>query len=497
MAWAEGGAVTLKAVGDRSGSPAARAFRKDSELAGTPGQLSRADRIALGKDARRITPRESHAEFQPGPQRDPVGLLLDQAKSRVPELVPIRHGRMLVSPFTFYRGAALPMAADLATTPTSGLQVQLCGDAHLSNFGAYASPERELVFDVNDFDETLPGPFEWDVKRLAASLAVAGRDNGFGGKQRRKVVLAGMKAYRKAMREFAEQTFLQVWYAHLDIEDAMVQFRSQMKAKGYKATEKMLAKAHTRDSTQELRKLTTVVDGRRQIISDPPMVVPVEEVFADVQASQVYDQIRGVLGKYRRTLQSDRRHLLEQFTLVQVARKVVGVGSVGTRAWIVLMDSGGGVEPVFLQAKEAQRSVLADYCGRSQYTNEGERVVAGQHLMQAESDIFLGWTHTPSPDGVDRDYYVRQLKDWKFSVPIEQAAPPAMRVYAELCGWTLARAHARSGDRVAMAAYLGGSKAFDHAIADFAETYADQNEHDYAALRSAVNDGRAAATTDI
>jgi len=489
--------MTVKSGGGRVASPAARAFRGDSKRAGTLGQLSRADRVALGMDARSVTPRESHAEFQPGGSRDPVGLLLEQSKSRVPDLVPIRHGRMLVSAFTFYRGAALPMAADLATTPTSGLHVQLCGDAHLSNFGAYASPERELVFDVNDFDETLPGPFEWDVKRLAASLAVAGRDNGFGRKRRRKIVLAAVKAYRKAMREFAEQTFLEVWYAHLDIEEAIGQFRSQMKAKGFKTTEKMLAKAHTRDSTQALHKLTTVVEGRRRIISAPPMVVPVEELFADVQASAVYQQIRTVLGKYRRTLQSDRRRMLEEFTLVQAARKVVGVGSVGTRAWIVLMDSGDGVEPVFLQAKEAQPSVLVQYCGRSRYTNQGERVVAGQRLMQAESDIFLGWTHTPGPDGVDRDYYVRQLKDWKFSFPIEQAGPSGMAVYARVCGWTLARAHARSGDRVALAAYLGGSDAFDHAIADFAETYADQNERDYVAFQSAVDDGRAEATTDI
>lgn len=489
--------MTVKSGGGRVASPAARAFRGDSKRAGTLGQLSRADRVALGTDARSVTPRESHAEFQPGGSRDPVGLLLEQSKSRVPALVPIRHGRMLVSAFTFYRGAALPMAADLATTPTSGLHVQLCGDAHLSNFGAYASPERELVFDVNDFDETLPGPFEWDVKRLAASLAVAGRDNGFGGKRRRKIVLAAVKAYRKAMRGFAEQTFLEVWYAHLDIEEAIGQFRSQMKAKGFKATEKMLAKAHTRDSTQALRKLTTVVEGRRRIISAPPMVVPVEEVFADVQASAVYEQIRTVLGKYRRTLESDRRRMLEEFTLVQAARKVVGVGSVGTRAWIVLMDSGDGVEPVFLQAKEAQTSVLAPYCGRTRYANQGERVVAGQRLMQAESDIFLGWTHTPGPDGVDRDYYVRQLKDWKFSFPIERVGPSGMAVYARVCGWTLARAHARSGDRVALAAYLGGSDAFDQAIADFAETYADQNERDYVAFQSAVDDGRAEATTDI
>jgi hypothetical protein len=404
---------------------------------------------------------------------------------------------MLVSAFTFYRGAALPMAADLASTPASGLRVQLCGDAHLSNFGAFASPERRLVFDVNDFDETLPGPFEWDVKRLAASFAVAGRDNGFPAKARRKIALAAAESYRTAMRSFAEQPFLEVWYAHLDIEPALADFRSQVEAKKFKAAEALLAKAHTSDSTKALRKLTTVVDGRRRIISDPPMIVPVEEVFADVQADLLYKLLHSVLGKYRRTLQSDRRHLLEQFTLVQVARKVVGVGSVGTRAWVLLMDAMDGNEPLFLQAKEAQPSVLAGYCGRSQYNNQGERVVAGQHLMQAQSDIFLGWTRVPAPDGADRDFYVRQLKDWKFSVPIEQMLPAGMTIYARLCGWTLARAHARSGDRVALAAYLGGSDKFDQAIADFAETYADQNDRDYAALRAAVKDGRAEASTEI
>ena len=376
--------------------------------------------------------------------------------------------------------------------------MQLCGDAHLSNFGAFASPERRLVFDVNDFDETLPGPFEWDVKRLAASLAVAGRANGFPAKARRKIALAAAEGYRTAMRGFAGQPFLDVWYAHLDIEPAMAEFRSQVKAKRLKVFEKLLAKAHTADSTKALGKLTTVVDGQRRIISDPPTIVPVEEVFADVQADAIYEQIRAVLGKYRRTLQSDRRHLLEQFTLVQVARKVVGVGSVGTRAWVVLMDAGDGVEPLFLQAKEAQVSVLADYAGRSRYTNQGERVVAGQHLQQAQSDIFLGWTRITNPeDGIDRDFYVRQLKDWKFSVPIEVMLPPGMTVYARLCGWTLARAHARSGDRIALAAYLGGSDKFDQAIADFAETYADQNELDYAALQAAVKDGKAEATTEI
>jgi uncharacterized protein (DUF2252 family) len=481
----------------RGGRPAVRASGRGRARAGTGEQLSRADREARGKDARAAAPLGSQAEFGPDQSRDPVGLLLEQEKSRVPELVPVRHGRMLVSPFTYFRGAALPMAADLATTPTSGLRVQLCGDAHLANFGAFASPARRLVFDVNDFDETVPGPFEWDVKRLAASLAVAGRDNGFPAKARRKIVLAGAESYRSAMRAFAEQPFLAVWYAHLDVDDAIAQYRSQMKAKRVKATEKLVAKAHTHDSMQALSKLTTQVDGQRRIISDPPLIEPIEEVFPSAQASAIYELLRQTLGKYLRTLQSDRKHLLEQFTLVQVARKVVGVGSVGTRCWIALMDAGDGTEPLFLQPKEAEASALAAYCGRSPYASHGERVVAGQHLMQAESDIFLGWTHVTGPDGVDRDYYVRQLKDWKFSAPIEQMIPSGMAVYAQMCGWTLARAHARSGDRIALAAYLGGTDKFAQAIADFAEAYADQNDRDYAALQAAVKDGRAQTTTDI
>ena len=490
--------MTVTADRAAKGKSGAGASGRGAARAAGDEQLSRADRVARGKDARAVAPLESHAEFAPAGKRDPVGLLLGQAKTRVPELVPVRHGRMLVSAFTFYRGAALPMAADLATTPASGLRVQLCGDAHLSNFGAFASPERRLVFDVNDFDETLPGPFEWDVKRLAASLAVAGRDNGFPAKARRKIAVAAGEGYRTAMRAFAEQPLLDVWYAHLDIEPALAQFRSQLKAKRYKLAEKLLAKAHTSDSMKAVGKLTAMVDGQRRIVSDPPMIVPIEEVFADVQADTIYQLLRTVLGKYRRTLQSDRRHLLNQFAMVQVARKVVGVGSVGTRAWVVLLDAADGVEPLFLQAKEAQPSVLAEYAGRSQYANQGERVVAGQHLMQAQSDIFLGWTRVSNPvDGVDRDFYVRQLRDWKFSVPIEMMLPEGMAVYAGLCGWTLARAHARSGDRVALAAYLGGSAKFDQAIADFAETYADQNERDHAALQDAVKNGKAEASTEI
>ena len=415
----------------------------------------------------------------------------------MPELVPIRHGRMLVSPFTFFRGAALPMAADLATTPASGLRVQLCGDAHLANFGAFASPARRLVFDVNDFDETLPGPFEWDVKRLAASLAVAGRDNGFSAKDRRKIVLAGVERYRTAMREFAGQPFLAVWYAHLDVEDTIAQFRSQLKKKRVKATEKMLAKAHTADSMKAQRKLTTQVGGQRRIISDPPLIEPVEEVFSGEQASAIYKLIRGMLGKYQRTLQSDRKHLLEQFTLVQVARKVVGVGSVGTRCWIALMDAGDGTEPLFLQPKEAQASALARLL-RAQPLRQPRRARRRRAAPDAGRK-----RHLPRLDPRDRPRWggPRLLRapaqGLEVLLPDRAMIPSGMAVYAQICGWSLARAHARSGDRIALAAYLGGSDKFDQAIADFAETYADQNDRDYAALQAAVKDGKAEATTEI
>lgn len=455
------------------------------------------ERAAVGKAARTKAPLDAHRQMEHSGSRDPVGLLIGQAETRVPELVPVRYGRMSVSPFTYLRGAALPMAADLATTPSSGLTVQLCGDAHLANFGAFASPERRLVFDLNDFDESLPGPFEWDVKRLVASLAVAGRDNGFSGKDRRRAVLAAASSYREAIQRFAEMPLMGVWYSRLDIEQTLKQFKNRMKKSRFKAAEGLLAKAHTRDSTQALSKLTVSIDGKRQILSDPPLIVPVEDLFTDVEAEALYGDIRNLVGRYVRTLQADRRHLLGQFRLVQMARKVVGVGSVGSRAWILLMEADDGAEPLFLQAKEAQQSVLAEYAGRSRHSNQGERVVMGQRLMQAASDIFLGWQRTTGFDGVDRDYYVRQLRDWKFSAPIEQMIPSGMEVYAGLCGWTLARAHARSGDRIAIAAYLGGSDKFDLAMAAFAETYADLNEKDHAALLDAVRSGRVHAQTGL
>jgi len=456
-----------------------------------PPKLSRVERVARGRAARVEAPLESHVVLAPTELRgDPVELLERQAGSRVRELVPIRYGRMLVSPFTFYRGAALVMASDLAGTPRSGLRAQICGDAHLSNFGVFASPERHLVFDVNDFDETLPGPFEWDVKRLGASLEIAGRNNGFKRKERRSVVLAAARGYREAMRAFATQTNLEVWYAHLDMDQQMATILPQLRPDRAKITEQALAKARTRDSMQAFTKLATVVDGQARIISDPPLIVPVTELFSDAGANELFAQLRGLLRSYRRTLQSDRKHLLEDFTLVDMARKVVGVGSVGTRAWILLMEGVDGTDPVFLQAKEAQASVMEDFAGASLYRNHGARVVAGQHLMQASSDIFLGWQRTKGIDGIERDYYIRQLRDWKGSLPPEEMLPEGMAIYGQLCGWTLARAHARSGDRIAIGAYLGGKDIFDQAIADFSAAYADLNDQDYAALRQAANSGR-------
>jgi uncharacterized protein (DUF2252 family) len=470
---------------------------------GQAPRLTPEERTALGKAARKTVPLEAHAEFEPQMSRDPVGLLLGQAKTRVPDLVPIRHGRMLVSPFTFYRGAALVMAADLHSTPTTDLRTQLCGDAHLSNFGAYASPERRLVFDINDFDETLPGPFEWDIKRLAASFVVAGRDNGFTRKQYRKATLAAAESYRTAIREFAAQPILTVWYAHLELEQAMADYKATLSSRQLKerkarikATEGALAKARTRDSLQAIGKLTTVINGKREIIKNPPLIVPLSDMI-DLDPDQARKQITALLTSYRKTLQSDRRILIDHFELADIAHKVVGVGSVGTRAWILLLESGVEAGGLLLQAKEAGPSALADYAGKSAYANQGERVVAGQHLMQASSDIFLGWLRARGIGGQYKDYYLRQLRDWKMSAVIEEMIPPGMEQYARWCGWTLARAHARAGDRIAIASYLGKSTKFDNAIADFAEAYADQNERDHAALADAVKAGKVEAQSGV
>jgi uncharacterized protein (DUF2252 family) len=461
--------------------------------------LSTAEREARGKAARKEVPRSSHAAYEPAVGRaDPIKLLQRQAKTRVPELVPIRYGRMLVSPFTFYRGAALIMASDLAATPRSGLNVQCCGDAHLSNFGVFASPERRLVFDINDFDETLPGPWEWDVKRLAASMLIAAQYNGFVVKDQDQAVLDTVAEYRTAMAGFAAMKNLEVWYASLDIEAALARYGSQFKAKQIKRTEKTLAKARTRDSMSAFSKLTTEIDGQPRIVADPPLIVPVHELAEGREREEMMDSLHELVRSYRVTLQTDRRELLEQFQLVDFARKVVGVGSVGTRAWIALLLGRDGQDPLFLQMKEAEASVLEGFLARSTFHNHGQRVVAGQHLMQASSDIFLGWLHVVSPlDEKERDFYGRQLKDWKGSAEVEQMVPKGLATYGRLCGWTLARAHARSGDRIAIAAYLGSGPSFDRAIVEFSHAYAEQNERDYNALKSAVDSGRIVAETGL
>ncbi len=470
------------------------------QLDSDAGRLTPAERVARGKAARAEVPRDSHAVFDPPPDRpDPIGLLEQQAKNRVPELVPVRWGRMMVSPFTYYRGAALPMASDLATTPVSGLAVQACGDAHLSNFGLFGSAERRLMFDVNDFDETLPGPWEWDVKRLAASLEVAGRDNGLPGKQRREIVTAAVARYRQAMRQFAAMTNLDVWYAHMDINELRADLDSQLRARQRKVLDKGLAKARTRDSMEELGKLTQMTNGRPRIVSDPPVLVPIEELLStEKQRLSINDEITGLLAKYQRSLETDRRYLLQQYEFSDLARKVVGVGSVGTRCWIALMLGRDDSDPLFLQVKEAEASVLSRYVGASKYANQGQRVVAGQRLMQAAGDIFLGWHRTEAGlDGKTRDFYVRQLRDWKFSIEIGTLRPEGLQIYAGMCGWTLARAHARSGDRIAIAAYLGGSDVFDRAVVQFAQAYADQNERDHQSLVDAVKSGRITAEQGV
>ena len=461
--------------------------------------LTVAERVARGKAARAEVPRSSHAIYEPSSQRpDPVTSLEQQARTRVPELVPIRYGRMLVSPFTFYRGAAKLMAHDLAATPRSGLNVQCCGDAHLSNFGVFASPERRLVFDINDFDETLPGPWEWDVKRLAVSMLIAARDNGYAAKDQERIVLDTVAQYRTAMREFGPMDNLAVWYARLEIEQLLKERATELQPAAVKRTEKQLAKARSRDSMSAFSKLTQVVDGQVRIVDQSPLIVPIDVLLGGEERDAWLEELHGLMRLYRNTLEFDRRVLLEQFNLTDFARKVVGVGSVGTRAWIGLMLGRDGEDPLFLQMKEAEASVMEEFLVPSEFKNHGERVVTGQRLMQATSDIFVGWVHVDAGlDGEARDFYVRQLKDWKGSAEIDQMVPDGMAVYGRLCGWTLARAHARSGDRVAISSYLGNGDNFDRAILEFTRVYAEQNERDYKALADAVKAGRITAETGV
>jgi uncharacterized protein (DUF2252 family) len=459
---------------------------------------TRERRVARGKAARAEVPRESHADFTPAPDRiDAVTLLEGQALTRVPELLPIRYGRMAASSFAFFRGAALPMAGDLAHTPRSGLSVQACGDAHLANFGVFASPERHVVFDINDFDETLPGPWEWDVKRLATSLEIAARTNGYPGKDRRAIVTAAVTAYRRAMRSFAGMDGLSVWYTHADMTRIEVAASLALRARQRKAVAHNVAKAQTKDNLGAMGRFAVVHDGVARLNAEPPLVVPVRDLLSDpAEADALEAMLRTLIAAYRETLEPERRVLLDRYRLVDIARKVVGVGSVGTRSWMLLFLEDGA-NPLFLQAKEAGPSVLEPFVGASEYDNGGQRVVVGQRLMQAVSDIFLGWVRSPGIDGKPRDFYVRQLRDWKGSAEIETMVPEGMLAYGELCGWTLARAHARSGDRVAIAAYLGNGSVFDVAVREFAEAYAEQNERDHRSLVEAVASGRIIAEAGV
>ncbi len=487
--------ATTTRTNDKHGTASARRRKPGTVVP----HSSVAERAARGRAARAEVPRSSHAKFEPSASRaDPVDLLQRQAATRVPELVPIRYGRMLVSPFTFYRGAALIMANDLAGTPRSGLTVQCCGDAHLSNFGVFASPERRLVFDLNDFDETLPGPWEWDVKRLAVSMLIAAKANDYAVKDEERAVLETVEAYRSAMAGFAGMNNLDVWYAHLDIESTLQELGSQFKPVMFKRAERTLAKARTRDSMSAFSKLTHVVDGEVRIVDQSPLIVPIEALAPGDERDEMFEGLHQLLRGYRDTLEVDRRRVLEQFELTDFARKVVGVGSVGTRAWIALMLGRDGEDPLFLQMKEAEKSVLEDFVGPSEFANHGERVVVGQRLMQASSDIFLGWLHIESGlDGQPRDFYGRQLKDWKGSAEIEQMVPKGLAAYGKMCGWTLARAHARSGDRIAIAAYLGKGDSFARALLEFCNAYAEQNERDYQALAAAVSSGKISAETGL
>jgi uncharacterized protein (DUF2252 family) len=445
----------------------------------------------LGRAARAATPRSAHANLPERSGRDAVAIIIEQNAARVPELVPLRHARMAASPFTFYRGGAAVMAADLASTPVSGIDVQLCGDAHLSNFGFFASPERRMVFDVNDFDETLRGPWEWDVKRLAASVEVAGRDRGFPERDTRAAVVATVRQYRKAMRAFAEMPTLDVWYAVADVEKVREQIGAQMSLPDRRATARELAKARTRNNLGAMSRFATVVDGVPRIAAEPPLVVPLRDLMhGKGDRRRVEDMLDGLLSGYRESLTPERARLLDHYRLADIAHKVVGVGSVGTRCWMLLFVGSGSQDPLFLQAKEARPSVLEAHLGPAPQPNAGQRVVEGQRLMQTVSDIFLGWERTAGLDAVPRDFYLRQLRDWKASADIERMKPEALLLYARLCGWTLARAHARSGDRTAIAGYLGSGTRFDEAIAEFARTYAERTGADHATFIAAIADGR-------
>ncbi|GAA4538720.1 DUF2252 domain-containing protein [Pseudonocardia xishanensis] len=455
-----------------------------------PPRPSRAERAARGRALRGDVSRAGHAELGPDADReDPLDLLRGQDTSRVPELLPIRYGRMAVSPFAYYRGAALPMASDLSRTPRTGLEVQLCGDAHLANFGVFASPERRLVFDLNDFDETLPGPWEWDVKRLATSLEIAARENRVPHRARTRIVRAGVAAYRAGMAEFAAATALDVWYTPADVDDVRRRFKHEIRGDRAPRLEKTLAKARTRDNLGALARFAGGSAAEPRIIAEPPLIVPVSDLTETASAAEVWANLHTVVRAYRESLEHERRVLLDRYRLVDMARKVVGVGSVGTRSWMLLLLGDEPTDPLFLQAKEAGPAVLERYLSASAYENSGQRVVVGQRMMQAASDLFLGWVRVSGFDDRTRDFYIRQLRDWKGSADVARMTPKGLATYGELCGWTLARAHARTGDPAAVAGYLGSGTTFDKAVAEFASAYADRNERDHAALVAAIGAG--------
>jgi uncharacterized protein (DUF2252 family) len=487
----------------KKATPRPRATRSNGGLTSAVRRLAPADRARLGLAARvALAPREQGDLALPPDRPDPVALLEEQAKTRVPELVPVRHGRMMVSPFTFFRGNALGMAVDLGAAPVSGLSAQLCGDAHLSNFGVFGSPERRLLFDVNDFDETLAGPFEWDVKRLVASLSVAGRANGFSRKERKACVLETVRRYRDACAEFGTMRALDVWYARADIDQLEEVMRNKISGRRRKNVDQTLLKARGSGSMKAFGKLTEMTEDGVRIKADAPLVVPIADLLPDAGREELESRIKDLFRAYRRSLPNERRVLFDQFEFVDMARKVVGVGSVGTRCWIVLLRGRDDGDPLFLQVKEAGESVLKANVPtamkqRSAPRNEGERVVIGQRLMQAASDIFLGWQKVEGIDGQTRDFYVRQLRDMKGSAVVEKMDPRGMTLYGQLCGWTLARAHARSGDRIALATYLNSDDDFPNAMVEFAEAYADQNERDYDAFLEAIKSGRLEAEAGL
>jgi uncharacterized protein (DUF2252 family) len=467
-------------------------------LTAPPASIDASERRALGKAARAEAPRSSQSLLPLAEKRDALALLEAQARSRVPELVPIRYGRMVVSPLAYFRGAATVMAHDLAPTPMAGLRVQLSGDAHFENFGGFASPERDLVFDLNDFDETLPGPFEWDLKRLATSFEVAGRDRDFTRTERKHAVLAAVRSYREAMGRFAAMGELDVWYARLDAKAIDQHLKEAHDRKLRRSLRRAEAKGHRHDRMLALARLTTTIHGERRFISDPPLIVPLAELDDREDEAGLESLVHALFRRYRRTLPAERQTLIERFRYVDLARKVVGVGSVGTRCWAMLLLGRDDGDPLFLQIKEALPSVLEPLLGKTPFATHGQRVVVGQRLMQAASDIFLGWVHTDETvDGGARDFYVRQLWDWKTSVDADTILPRGLIAYATACGWTLARAHARSGDRIAIAAYLGASDGFDRAVAEFAAGYADLNERDHRDLVEAAADGRVDAVEGV